>query len=151
MSFDGTQLKSFRDDLFTLLDGATWGGLNYGEKPRIVIETVAKQTGLTRRKSETLLIYSNIEKQLPYGHGLGVGQDDWMSDLSATIEVRTNVSPTRYSQLIGAVSDILKENVQTLGYVKIMIKSFKNDSGELRGSFKGIFTIEGWRMKPQFT
>ena len=161
MSFSqGSKLRDFITDLVTILDTAPeWtngGGSDlFGDKPRISKTTDRKVIGLAKRKQENIIVYANAEQIKPFGLGVGVRptHGNWYNTDSATIEVQTNVSEERYDQLVSAIKSRLTEatTVRRAGYVQIILRGFKNLSGELRGSYSGIFDITGESLDTSYT
>ncbi len=161
MSFNqGSKLRDFISDLVTILDTAPeWtggGGTDlFGDKPRISKTTDRKVRGLAKRKQENIIVYANSEQIKPFSLGVGVvaGHGNWYSTSSATIEVMTNISEERYDQLVSAIKSRLTEatTVRRAGYVQIILRGFKNMSGEMRGSYSGIFDITGESLDQQYT
>ena len=163
MSFvQGSKLRDFITDIITMIDVATeWtggGGSDlFGIKPRISRKTERKVVGLAKRKQENILVYADSEQIKPFSLGIGVQpigtHGNFYSTSSATIEIQTNVSEERFDQLISAVKSTLTEpqNIRRAGYVQIILRGWKNLSGEYREGWSGIFDITGESLDQQYT
>ena len=146
--------KQFIDDLVTIISGdANWGaGNDFGVKPRISKKHERKVTGFGKIKAEDILIYADLEQIKPFALGLGISpSSSWYHTMSATIEVKSNVSDSRADFLVDAVIDILKRNVTYSGYVQILPISTKNRSDESRGEFRWIIDVRGEKYAPTRT
>jgi len=163
MSFNqGSKLKDFISDIVTMInDAAEWTGGSgsdlFGDKPRISRKTERKVTGFLKTKQEDIIVYADSEQIKPFGLGIGVQpigtHGNFYSTSSATIEITTNISEERFDQLVSAVKSTLTEpqNIRRAGYVQILLRGFKNLSGEFREGWSGIFDITGESLDQQYT
>lgn len=146
----------FINDLVTMISSdPNWGvGNDFGPLPRLNKKYDRKVVGLGTQKAESILIYSDLEQMKPFTLGIGINpaaKKSWYHKLSATIEIKTNLSDTRLDFLTDAVVDILKRNVTYSGYVQILLQSVKNRSDEDRGKFRTIIDVTGEKYAPTRT
>lgn len=145
---DDMQIERFMDDLVTMITGdSNWGG-TFGTLPRTNKTYDRKVIGLTKRLVEAITIYSDLEQLRPFALGTAY-TSKWFHRLSATIVVQTNVSETRFQQILNAVDHILKNNVSFTGYIQILVGDVHDESQQLRESWRGLIDVIAWYNTPQ--
>ena len=148
LAVHGAATEKFMRDLVTMIgDDVRWGGA-FGAKPSVDKKYDRKVLGYGKSSEEVVLIHSAADRMSAFGLGTATNFKAWRHDVSATIEIMTNLSSERFEKLVNNVVDILKRNVAREGYVQITASAAHNESDELRNMWRAIIDVEAILLDP---
>ena len=147
---DGFIGLNFANDIITLLNGK-WQSSG-GAKPSFQTQWNMKNVGLGSRTYNQVIISIDAENPQIYSLMQGDATDDWLHDVSISIDIRTSESELRVMQLVDEIMKILKNNVvptiNNRTYIQMLPDGITSLNEEYRNLYRYIISVSAMKLNP---